>query len=187
MSLPRAAAAQPRPAPGAVGMVLFLVSEVMFFGALFAAYVYLRGRTPVWPPAAVHLEVLEPAVATLLLVASSGTIQLAERASNRGDGRRARTLVLVTVALGVVFLASQVRTWLTDGFGFGTDAYGSMFTTMTGFHAIHVAAGVVAMLAILPWFARPDAPRGAVVATVYYWHFVDVVWLALFSTLYLVR
>ena len=173
--------------PAALGMVLFLVSEVMFFGALFAGYFYLRGRTTPWPPTDIRLEVWEPAVATLVLVLSSGTLQIAERAATRGEGRRARLLVLATVAMGVLFLASQVRTWVVDGFGIRTDAYGSMFTTMTGFHAIHVAVGLVLMTAVLPWFTGADAPRGGVVATVYYWHFVDAVWLALFATLFFVR
>ncbi len=187
VSLPRTDAAQPRLEPPALGMVLFLVSEVMFFGSLFAAYFYLRGRTSPWPPSELRLEVVEPAVATVLLVASSGTLQLAERAATRGQGRRAATLVLLTGALGAIFLASQVRTWIVDDFGIGTDAYGSMFTTMTGFHAIHVAGGLALMLAMLPAFAGTHTSPGGVVATVYYWHFVDVVWIGVFATLFFVR
>jgi cytochrome c oxidase subunit 3 len=130
---------------------------------------------------------VEPAIATVLLVVSSGTLQLAERASAGGRPQRARALVLLTVALGVIFLASQVRTWITDDFGIGTDAYGSMFTTMTGFHAIHVAGGLALMLAMLPAFSSGRPSHGGVVATVYYWHFVDVVWIGVFATLFFVR
>jgi len=190
MDVPATARGQPRTHPVVFGMVLFLASEVMFFGGLFGSYFFLRTQTSPWPPSNVDLGILEPALATVLLVTSSWTLQRAERAADRGDIPRMRALTSVTVAIGAVFLGSQVRTWFADDFGIASNAYGTLHYAMTGFHALHVSAGLVAMLAVLPVTAsaiRARRPHGAMTATVYYWHFVDVVWLALFATLYLVR
>ncbi len=190
MSVPASAREQPRADPVVFGMVLFLASEVMFFGALFGAYFFLRSTTSPWPPDGVRLDALEPVLATALLVASSGTVQLAERSAERADPRRASLLLLATVALGLVFLGSQVRTWFTDEFGIASHAYGTLFYAMTGFHALHVSAGLILMVAVLPVTLaaiRTGRSRGPLTATIYYWHFVDVVWLGLFATLYLVQ
>jgi cytochrome c oxidase subunit 3 len=178
-----------RPEPLVFGTVAFLSSELMFFGGLFAAYFTLRAVSAVWPPD-VRLEVLEPAIATSLLVISSFTMQRALSLARDGDIEGLRRWVGITLLLGVLFLFSQVRTWLAADFGVSTNAYGTMFYGMTGFHALHVAAGVVLMLVALgrtTQGAYRDGGLSGLEAITYYWHFVDVVWIALFATIYLIK
>jgi cytochrome c oxidase subunit 3 len=115
---------------------------------------------------------------------------LAERAADRGDARRTTALIGVTAVLGLLFVASQIRGWLVDDFGISTNAYGTMFYAMTGFHALHVTAGLVLMVSTLPVALsaiRSGGSLGQLRATAYYWHFVDVVWVALFATLFVLR
>jgi cytochrome c oxidase subunit 3 len=175
----------------AVGTVVWLASELMFFSGLFAAYFTLRAtaRNP-WPPAGVELDARVAGLFTVVLVASSGTMQLAVRAITRGDRRRFRAWLVVTMVLGVVFLANQAREWATASFSTSSNTFGSAFYVMTGFHGMHVIGGVVAMLVLAgrastPRFGAGDAPSAEVVS--YYWHFVDVVWVALYATLFLLR
>jgi cytochrome c oxidase subunit 3 len=172
------------------GTVAFLSSELMFFGGLFAAYFTLRAVSAVWPPADVKLEVLEPAIATTLLVISSFTMQRALTRARAGDLDGMRRWVGVTIVLGVLFISSQVRTWLAADFGVSSNAYGTMFYGMTGFHALHVAAGIVLMVVVLGRAAQGayrDGRLSGLEAVTYYWHFVDVVWIALFATIYLIK
>ena len=176
--------------PLVFGMVLFLSSEAMFFGALLSAYYYLRSGAASWPPPGIRVEKVEPAIATLILLASSGTVTLAERAAANADARRLRSWIATTLALGAIFVASQVRTWLTDAFGIRSSAYGTIVYAMTGFHVMHVVAGLGLFISVLA-SASGAAARGerspALTVATYYWHFVDIVWIALFSTIYLVR
>lgn len=165
-----------------VGTVVFLASELMFFSGLFAAYFALRAAASgPWPPADVELETAVAGAFTAVLVASSGTMQLAVRALARSDAAQYRRWLAVTAGLAVVFLANQVREWGAADFGADSHAFGSAFFVMTGFHALHVTAGVLAMGAVA---RRTDVPAVEVVS--YYWHFVDVVWVAMFATLFLV-
>ncbi|HEY2802423.1 MAG TPA: heme-copper oxidase subunit III [Actinomycetota bacterium] len=192
MTATRAAgrASSRRADPLLFGTVAFLSSELMFFGGLFAAYFTLRAVSAVWPPADVKLEVLEPAIATTLLVTSSITMQRALTRARAGDLDGMRRWVGITIVLGVLFLSSQVRTWLAADFGVSSNAYGTMFYGMTGFHALHVAAGIVLMIVVLGRAARGayrDGRLSGLEAVTYYWHFVDVVWIALFATIYLIK
>jgi cytochrome c oxidase subunit 3 len=183
-------AASRRADPLLFGTVAFLSSELMFFGGLFAAYFTLRAVSAVWPPAGVKLEVLEPAIATTLLVLSSLTMQRALTRARDGDLGGMRRWVGITIALGVLFISSQVRTWLATDFGVSSNAYGTMFYGMTGFHALHVAAGIVLMIVVLGRAAQGayrDGRLSGLEAVTYYWHFVDVVWIALFATIYLIK
>ena len=171
-----------------LGTVVWLASEVTFFGSLFAAYFTLRSATTgPWPPAGVELETLTSGLATLLLVASSGTMQLAVRAIAAGRRPRFRRLVAVTALLAAAFLANQAREWAAADFGPSSHAFGSAFYVMTGFHGLHVSGGVAAMAVML---GRSASPRFGAEATdavevlSYYWHFVDVVWLVMFATLF---
>ncbi|MFN2608611.1 MAG: heme-copper oxidase subunit III [Acidimicrobiales bacterium] len=180
-----------RPPVLTVGTVVWLASELMFFSGLFAAYFTLRalGRGP-WPPAGVHLDPGVAGLFTVALVASSGTMQLAVRSVARGDRRRFRRWVGLTLLLAAVFLANQAREYATFDFTVGSHAYGSAFYLMTGFHGIHVLGGMVAMVVLLgraasPRFGAAETPAVEVVS--YYWHFVDVVWVALYATLFLLR
>ena len=180
-----------RPPILAVGTIVWLASELMFFSGLFAAYFTLRAtsREP-WPPEGVELETSLAALFTTLLLASSGTIQLAVRALTAGDKRRFVRWLVVTMVLALLFLANQGREWWAADFWVNTHAFGSAFFVMTGFHGLHVAGGVAAMGVLLgrasgPRFGAGDAPAVEVVS--FYWHFVDVVWVALFATLFILR
>jgi cytochrome c oxidase subunit III len=172
-----------------LGTVVWLASEVTFFGSLFAAYFTLRSAAiGPWPPPDVELETAVTGLATLLLVASSGSMQLAVRAIASGRRERFRGLVALTGLLAVVFLANQAREWSAAGFGPSSHAYGSAFFVMTGFHGLHVTGGVVAMAVMLGRSASPRFGAEAVDAVEvlsYYWHFVDVVWIVMFATLFL--
>jgi cytochrome c oxidase subunit 3 len=185
-----ARASSRRADPLLFGTVAFLSSELMFFGGLFAAYFTLRAVSAVWPPTDVKLEVLEPAIATTFLVISSFTMQRALTRARDGDLDGMRRWVGVTIVLGVLFVSSQVRTWLAADFGVSSNAYGTMFYGMTGFHALHVAAGIVLMIVVLGRAAQGayrDGRLSGLEAVTYYWHFVDVMWIALFATIYLIK
>jgi heme/copper-type cytochrome/quinol oxidase subunit 3 len=187
------ATVRPRRTPPLVfGMVLFLASELMLFGSLFAAYFFLRANTAVWPPEGVEVEMVSPSVATVILTASSFTLLFALRALERGNSGRFRVLVWWTLALGAAFLAIKAYELSAAPFGIGSHAYGSLWFTILSAHALHLAAGMVLLLVMLSRAAprsskiRPTGHQTAE-AVGYYWHFVDVVWLAIFTTLFIVR
>jgi cytochrome c oxidase subunit 3 len=174
-----------------VGTVVWLASELMFFSGLFAAYFTLRATAKgEWPPSDVELEVLTSGLFTLGLVASSGTMQLAVRAIAAGRLVAFRGWLAATLALGAAFLANQAHEWSTAGFSVSSHAYGSAFYVMTGFHGLHVFAGMLAMVLLLGRagsrrFGAADTPAVEMVS--YYWHFVDVVWIGLWATLFLLK
>ena len=175
-----------------VGMLLFISSEVMFFGGLFATYFSAKASfAGAWgPPAgAPELEILPvPLPITLILISSSLTMHWAVRAIGRGDSGRLRLWLVVTLGLGLLFLAGQVYDYTTLGFGISDGVYGTVFYTLTGFHGAHVFGGVVGLSILTARAGQGQfSARNhvAVEAVSYYWHFVDVVWVALFTTLYL--
>jgi cytochrome c oxidase subunit III len=172
------------------GTILFLASELLFFGGLFAAYFGIRAHAPEWPPADAHVEPLTAGIATVLLVLSSFTLHAGVVAGRRADFGRFRLWVLVSIALGITFLAIQGWEYTQLDFAVSSHAYGTLFYGMTGFHGLHVAAGVLAMLAML-WLMAPEVRETTRIEAAegisLYWHFVDVVWIGLFATLYLVR
>jgi cytochrome c oxidase subunit 3 len=177
-------------APILFGTILFLASELMFFGGLFAAYFSLRAKTAPWPPADVRLDLLMPSIGTVLLVVSSFTFQASVWAAARGGLGSMRRWIGVTFLLGAAFLAIQVLDNAGLDFHVSSHAYGTMFFAMTGFHGLHVAAGLLLMLVVLGRSAQGAYRDGSVSgleAVAYYWHFVDVVWIGLFSTLFLLR
>jgi len=170
--------------------MVWLASELMFFGGLFASYFTIRAQTPAWPPPGVHLEVLRDGIFTLILVSSSFTMQLGARHLEHGNRRLARRWIVLTLVLGMVFLGNQAVEWFTLDFTATTNAYGSLFFSMTGFHGLHVALGLVVMVALLGRIIGPgpdpgDGPAAEVIT--FYWHFVDVVWLALFAIIFLLQ
>jgi cytochrome c oxidase subunit III len=173
-----------------VGTVVWLASELMFFSGLFAAYFTLRANADEWPPGDVHLDTVVSGVFTALLVLSSATVQLAVRALARGDRRAFRMFLVVTLLLAAAFIANQAHEWANAGFGIDSHSYGSAFFVMTGFHGLHVIGGMLAMVLLLgraadARFGPSDVPAAEVVS--YYWHFVDVVWVGMWSTLFLLR
>ncbi|HSG84713.1 MAG TPA: cytochrome c oxidase subunit 3 [Candidatus Limnocylindrales bacterium] len=177
-----------------LGMILFIASEVMFFAGLFAAYFNVRTAAPEWPPAefADVLHVLPFAgPATILLVISSFTCQFAVWAIRKGNRTAFVRNIAVTLALGIVFLVIQFTDYIvlwSEGVTLDSGAFGSTFYTLTGFHGAHVLGGVVMLSVVLyRGMAGQFSARhhDAVEATSLYWHFVDVVWIALFTILYI--
>lgn len=169
---------------------LAILSEIMLFGALFAAYFVIRGNSGEWPPPSspARPELILPGINSVLLIASSVTMQLAVRSASRGAGRTAIVRWLgLTVLLGGIFILVQGYEFANNGFGLDAGVFGSTFYILTGFHGAHVLFGL-AMIAIIANRARlglvSTENHTAVEAASYYWHFVDVVWLFLFSTLY---
>ena len=175
-----------------VGMLLFISSEVMFFGGLFATYFNARASfAGEWgPPAgAPELEILPIALPiTIILLTSSLTMHFGVAAIARGNASRLRLWLVVTLILGIVFLAGQVYDYTQLGFGISDGVFGTEFYTLTGFHGAHVFGGVVGLIILTvragagQFSARNHV---AVQAVSYYWHFVDAVWIALFATLYI--
>jgi len=179
-----------------LGMMLFIASEIMFFAGLFGVYFNVRSSTPVWPPEGI--DFIEPfpltAVGTVLLVLSSFTIQWAIWRIRKGDRTGLVRGLAVTLLLGGVFLGIQMYEYyhFVTAYNFGIDsgAYGTLFYTLTGFHGAHVFGGIVGISVILlralqgQFSARHHIAVEAVSA---YWHFVDVVWIALFVTIYLLK
>jgi cytochrome c oxidase subunit 3 len=178
-----------RPSILGVGVVVWLTSELMFFAGLFGAYFTLRSESAAWPPDDVHLATVRTAAATVVLIISSLTMHLAVQAAERTDRRGLVRWLGVTAVLGAVFLVNQVLEYAELEFDISTHAYGSIFYLMTGFHGLHVLGGILFMLGVIGLVAgRSQAPPGPPVAVcAYYWHFVDVVWVAMFATIYLVR
>ncbi len=183
-----------------LGMLLFITSEVMFFAGLFAAYFNVRAGAPLWPPInpesvppePFHLAIL-PLVgpATVLLVLSSFTCQFAVWAIRRGDRTAFVRNIGVTFTIGIVFLVMQAIDYVElgrEGLTLSSGTFGTTYFTLTGFHGAHVFAGVI-MLGVVLYrgMAGQFSARhhDAVEAASLYWHFVDVVWILLFSLLYL--
>jgi len=176
-----------------VGMLLFIASEVMFFAGLFATYFNARATSPgEWgPPAGAHeLDLPLAAVLTAILVASSFTMQFGVWAIRRGDIGKLRLWTAITLGLGVLFLSGQLYDYSALGFGIGDGVFGTVFYTLTGFHGAHVFGGAVGLTIVLAraWRGQFSARNHvAVEAVSMYWHFVDVVWIGVFSVIYLLR
>lgn len=189
---PAPRAAVHRASPLTVGTIIFLASECMFFSGLFATYFTLKAisSTP-WPPGDVHFEIPRALVFTGLLVSSSFTMQMAVRAIAAGNKTSFQRWVVLTAILGTSFIANQLGyEWRETDFTYSSHAFGSLFFTMTGFHAFHVTCGILAMAVLLgrsgvKRFGRDDLPAVEVVS--YYWHFVDVVWVIMFTVLFFVK
>ena len=176
-----------------VGMLLFIASEVMFFGGLFATYFNARAGVapePWHPPPGGHLDIALAAVLTAILISSSFTMQFGVWAIRRGDTGKMKMWTGITLALGVLFLAGQLYDYSQLGFGIADGVFGTVFYTLTGFHGAHVFGGAVGLTIILARAIQGQfSARNhiAVEAVSIYWHFVDVVWIAVFSTIYLLR
>ena len=193
-----------RPSATAVGTIVWLGSEVMFFAGLFAMYFSLRANSPeIWANDAAILNVPFALTNTLILVASSFTAQFgvfaAERMQPRATGLSPVKWGLVewfflSYLLGAIFVAGQVweyATLVSEGVSLSSNAYGSAFYITTGFHALHVTGGLVAFLLVIgrtfaaKKFGHYEATSAIVVS--YYWHFVDVVWIGLFLIVYVLK
>lgn len=175
-----------------VGMVMALASWTMLFASLFFAYAVLRMSASTWPPdGAARLPRLLPALNTVVLLLSSVALWRGTRTAGERPGRLIGALYQ-TIGLGTLFLVLQMTVWAPlwrHGFRADSGIYGSLFYGLTAFHALHVAAGLCALLWIVPG-ARDgrylSARQNPVRLTAMFWHFVDVVWVLMFVVVYLV-
>ena len=181
-----------RPNMVSVGTIVWLSSELMFFAALFAMYFSIRAADySLWEK---HTEVLNIPYATtftVILVLSSVTCQLGVFAAEKGDVFALRRWFTITFVMGLIFVlgqANEYRNLVThEGITLQVDGYGSMFYLTTGFHGLHVTGGLIAFIVYMirttmGRFSPAQATSAIVVS--YYWHFVDVVWIALFAMIY---
>jgi cytochrome c oxidase subunit 3 len=188
----------------AVGTIVWLGSEVMFFAGLFAIYFTLKSTSPdLWASETQHLNIPYSLTNTIVLVASSFTCQFgvfaAERLQPRATGLSPTKWGMVewftlSYALGAVFVSGQIMEYATlvsEGISLSSNAYGSAFYLTTGFHGLHVTGGLIAFLLVIgrafavKTFGHKEATSAIVVS--YYWHFVDVVWIGLFAVIYIIR
>ncbi|MGH9303820.1 MAG: cytochrome c oxidase subunit 3 [Acidimicrobiales bacterium] len=177
-----------RPQLLAVGVIIWLGSEFMFFSGLFAAFFTIRAAAPHWPPAGVKLDTIQAAVFTVVLLVSSPTMQFGVWAQERGEYAKARAWIITSLVLGAAFVANQGYEWKTLPGRPPTNAYWSLFYIMSGLHGLHVLLGLVAMVALLGRLAgkKGDPGETAVFQAVsYYWHFVDIIWIGIFSALFI--
>jgi cytochrome c oxidase subunit 3 len=196
-----------RPNAVAVGTIVWLSSELMFFAALFAMYFTIRAvqGPSIWGESTVLLDIPFAAFNTTILVLSSVTCQFGVFAAERFQNRRTGTIFQIskwgmkewfalTVVMGAYFVAGQVYEYavlVSEGLTLSSNAFGSVFYVTTGFHGLHVIGGLIAFLIVMVRVAkaRRFTSQQATTAIVvsYYWHFVDVVWIALFSAIYLIK
>jgi len=173
------------------GMWVFLTSEVMFFTGLIGAYIILRNATPDWPRPSERLSLGLTAFMTFLLIVSSMTLVLALSAIQRGMQSRFKLFMGLTVFLGAAFVGLQAYEWshFLAHSGPSTDMFWGVFYTLTGFHGAHVTIGVVVLALIYVKALRggySETSHGDVEITGLYWHFVDLVWIILFTIIYLI-
>jgi cytochrome c oxidase subunit 3 len=203
-----------RPDPVAVGTIIWLASELMFFAALFAAYFTIRnvtdaqaapGAETLWESQVALINIPFAIANTAVLVASSFTCQMGVFAAERGQVSRSGGLLdlrrwglrewyVLTYIMGSIFVGGQAYEYAAlfeEGLTLSSNVYGSVFFLATGFHGLHVTGGLIAFMILLgrTFLARTFTHEQAVSAVVvsYYWHFVDVVWIALFGVIYLLQ
>lgn len=172
------------------GFVLFLISESMLFVGLFVAYGAFRVVADSWPPVGTpELELLLPGINTVILLSSSFVIHQADVAIKKGDVGGVRKWFGVTMFMGAVFLAGQIYEYMHLEFGLTSHLFGSTFFVLTGFHGLHVFVGIVLMGIVLLRSLKDghysQEKHFGVEAAEVYWHFVDVIWIILFTLLYL--
>lgn len=194
MAGPQRVARLNRPNMVSVGTIVFLSQELMFFAGLFAMYFVSKANSDgEWPSAPTELNVPFAATITAILVFSSVTAQWGVFAAERGDVFALRKWYAISALLGTVFLAGQGYEYfhlVTHGTTISSSVYGSVFYITTGFHGAHVLAGVLAFVVVLLRTVKSKftpAQATAAVVVSYYWHFVDVVWIALWFTIYIIQ
>jgi heme/copper-type cytochrome/quinol oxidase subunit 3 len=176
-----------------LAMWVFLGSDCLLFGALISTYLLLRHKSTHGPtPSHDFFDIPFTSVSSFVLLFSSLTMALAVGAIHRGDERRCRTFLLTTALLGGVFIAGQVyefTSFVKEGLGYTTNIFGSAFYTLTGFHGVHVSVGIIFLLSLLVMSLRGNlgAERAETVEIFgLYWHFVDIVWILIFTVVYLI-
>ncbi len=182
--------APPSRTTGQFGVVVFLASDVMLFAPFFAAYFLLRATNTPWPPEGVEIDVPRALAATVALVASSFTLVASDRAYERRDVESMRRWLMVTIVLGSAFLVNQFAEYLTLSFGADDHPYGSIYWGLTGLHTAHVLGGVTALALLFVRAARSRSldeigPWANGISL--FWHLVDVIWVGVFVTIWVIR
>ena len=172
-----------------LGMFLFIASEVMLFGSFFTAYFFIRvvNHQP-WPPKPFHLPVFVAFVNTCILVTSSFTMHWALQSIKRGNRAGMQAGLTLTFLMGLTFLLTQAREYSRVGFAPHDGAFGTIFYCLTGLHGCHVFVGltILAFMTIRAFRGHfsPEHHHGVEIGGIY-WHFVDVMWIVVYSTVYL--
>lgn len=187
---PPAANRSSRVDPQMLGMLLFIISEIMVFGAFFTAYFFVRvvGDNP-WPATGTELPVAVAGVNTAILLSSSLTLHWAQTSAKNGNRFGLQAGMLTTFLLGATFLLIQINEYVHIGFAPHDHAQGSVFYGLTGLHGAHVAIGLtllgmVTVRAFRGHFS-PEEHRGVEIPGIY-WHFVDVMWIVVYTTIYVI-
>jgi len=175
-----------------LAMWLFLASDVLLFGALITSYVVYRGRSVIGPYPNDVFDIPFTSVSSFVLLASSLTMVLALASVQRGDLPRMRLWLLATAMLGLAFVGGQVyefTTFYEEGLSLTTNVFGTTFYVLTGFHGTHVAIGILMLLSLFSLsFGGRVTQRNAMTVEIVglYWHFVDIVWIVIFTVVYLI-
>jgi cytochrome c oxidase subunit III len=176
--------------PATLGILLFIASEIMLFGSFFTAYFFVRvvNHEP-WPPHPFHLPVFVAGVNTLILVTSSFTVHWALQSIKRGYRPGLQAGLVLTFALGLTFLLTQIIEYHRLGFAPHDQSFGTIFYSLTGLHGAHVFVGLMLLLVATIRAFRghfsPDAHWGVELPGIY-WHFVDVMWIVVYTTIYII-
>jgi heme/copper-type cytochrome/quinol oxidase subunit 3 len=176
-----------------LAMWLFLASECLLFGALISTYVLYRGQSQVGPYPHEVFDIPYTSVSSFVLLASSLTMVLALAAAQRGDVGQMRLWLLSTAMLGLTFVGGQVYEFtvfvVRDDLTLETNLFGSTFFVLTGFHGVHVTVGILMLLSLvgMSFVGRlPRDPSFPIEMVGLYWHFVDIVWIVIFTVVYLI-
>ncbi len=176
--------------PQLLGMLLFIISEVMVFGAFFTAYFFIRiAQGDPWPAPGTHLPLEVAGVNTAILVSSSFTLHWAEQALKKGNHFGLKAGMLTTFLLGCAFLFIQINEYANIGFAPQDQAQATIFYSLTGLHGAHVFIGLVLLLIVTIRAFRghysPEERRGVEIPGIY-WHFVDIMWIVVYTTVYVI-
>jgi cytochrome c oxidase subunit III len=173
-----------------LGMFLFIASEVMLFGSFFTAYFFVRvvNEAPMWPPEGFHLPVFVAGLNTAILLTSSFTMHWALQSIKRGNRAGLQAGLVLTLAMGLTFLLTQVLEYSRIGFAPRDGAFGTVFYGLTGLHGAHVFVGLTlltfATIRAFRGHFSPEHHHGVEIPGIY-WHFVDVMWIVVYATVYI--
>jgi cytochrome c oxidase subunit 3 len=187
---PPAAHRSSRVEPQLLGMLLFIISEVMVFGAFFTAYFFIRvAQGDSWPAHGTTLPVAVAGVNTAILMSSSFTLHWAEAAIKKGNRFGLKAGILTTFLLGCAFLFIQINEYANIGFAPQDQAQATIFYSLTGLHGAHVFIGLMLLLIVTIRAFRghysPEQHRGFEIPGIY-WHFVDIMWIVVYTTVYII-
>ena len=172
-----------------LGMLLFIASEIMVFGSFFTAYFFIRViNNDAWPPAGDELPKYVAGINTAILVTSSFTMHWATQSIKRGNRAGLQAGMVLTLALGLCFLLTQIREYSRIGFAPHDNAFGTVFYGLTGLHGAHVFIGLTLLTMVTIRSFRghfsPEHHHGVEIPGIY-WHFVDVMWIIVYTTVYI--